>query len=162
MDIRQNWRTIRKHCNKSFNSNLHVSIGSVDADNRPSVTPIGTLFLNGDQTGFYFEKYPEKLPRSASDNKNICVLAVNSGKWFWLKSLHRLKFNAYPAIKLYGQLGKRRQATAIERSRLDRRMKFTRGLKGNQYLWGDMEMVREITFTHGEKINAGKMTEHLG
>lgn len=161
MDIIKNWQAIKNHYNKSFSSNLHVAIASVDMENNPTVTPIGTLFLNGDQTGFYFEKFPTKLPENVNHNKNICVLGVNSSKWFWLKSLYKLKFNHYPALKLYGALGKKREATEIEISRLNRRMKMTSLLKGNTYLWGDMEYVREISFTQVEKVNIGKMTSHL-
>lgn len=161
MDIMKNWQDIRNHYNKSFSTNLHVTIASVDIENNPTVTPIGTLFLNGDQTGFYFEKYPTKLPESANSNKNICVLGVNSNKWFWLKSLFKVKFDKYPALKLYGKIGKRRKATEIEISRLKQRMKSTSFLKGNKYLWGDMDNVREINFTKVEKVNIGKMTTHL-
>ncbi len=161
MDIKTNWKSIRQHFNKSFRSNFYVSIASVDPDNNPTVTPIGSLFLNDNQMGFYFEKYPSKLPFHAEINKNICVLAVNSNMWFWLKSLLNGKFRSYPAIKLYGELGERRKSTEKETSRLNRRMKTTKGLKGNKYLWGKMEFVREINFTKAEKINLGEMTKEL-
>lgn len=158
MDIINNWNIIRYHFNKSFRSNFHVSIGSVDSNNNPTVTPIGSLFLNDNQTGFYFEKFPSKLPLYIKNNKNICVLGVNSNRWFWLKSLFSEKFPTPPAIKLYGKLGEKREATKKEIDRLNRRMKITKGLKGNTYLWGNMEFVREIYFEKAEKINLGKMT----
>ena len=161
MNITENWNQIRQHVNKSFSSSLHVSIASVDEDGNPTVTPIGSLFLNKDQTGFYFEKFPKKLPLHANTNKNICVLAVNSNKWLWIKALFKERFDAYPALKLYGQLGERRQATETEMNRLKRRMKFTSSLKGHKYLWNDMETVRELTFTRVEKINIGHMTADL-
>ena len=159
MDIKQDWKTIRKHFYKSFSQNLFIPIASVDSDNNPTVTPIGSLFLNDNQTGFYFEKYPTKLPLHAKTNQNICALAVNSGKWFWFKSLFNGKFKTNPGIKLYGQLGARRIATVKEISRLNRRMKATKGLKGNTYLWKKMDYVRDITFTKAETINLGKMTD---
>ena len=159
MDLKADWNSIRKHFNKSFGQNLFISIASVDADNNPTATPIGSLFLNDNQTGFYFEKYPTKLPENAKTNPNICALAVNNSKWFWLKSLFKGKFTTNPGIKLYGQLGKRRKATDQEISRLNRRMKATNRLKGNTYLWKKMEHVRDITFTKAETINLGKMTE---
>ena len=87
MDLKADWNIIRKHFNRSFSQNLFISIASVDSDNNPTVTPIGSLFLNDNQTGFYFEKYPTKLPANAKTNTNICALAVNSSKWFWFKSL---------------------------------------------------------------------------
>ena len=97
----------------------------------------------------------------AENNRNICVLAVNSNIWFWLKSLFIGEFKNYPAIKLYGQLGDKRKATDIEIKRLNSRMKSTKGFKGNSYLWGKMEYVRDISFTRAEKINLGDMTEKL-
>lgn len=158
MDLIRSWTDIRKHFNQSFRTNFHVSVASVDKDNNPTVTPIGSLFLNNNQTGFYFEKYPTKLPKNVKFNKNVCVLGVNSNTWFWLTSLFRGKFKGHPAIKLYGQLGDRRKATDIEIKRLNTRMKITKWLKGNKYLWGNMEYVRDITFSKAEKINLGKMT----
>ncbi|WP_109098493.1 pyridoxamine 5'-phosphate oxidase family protein [Aquimarina sp. AU58] len=156
-----NWRFIRKHFNATYKTSLSVAIASVDKDNKPTVTPIGTFFLNKDQTGFYFEKFPKKIPNNVKTNKNVCVLGVNSSKWFWIKALYKLKFDSYPAIRLYGVLGEKRKATDIEISRLNRRMKTTKGLKGNAYLWGNMEYVRDIKFTTAEGVNIGKMTEAL-
>ena len=161
MDIQANWILIRQHFNQSFRSSFHVSIASVGADNNPTVTPIGSLFLNDNQIGFYFEKFPSKLLVHAQTNPNICVLGVNSNTWFWLKSLFRGRFDAYPAVKLYGVLGERRAATEQELARLRRRMQLTKGLKGNTYLWGSMNFVRDITFVRAEKINLGGMTKLL-
>ncbi|MFD0761203.1 hypothetical protein ACFQZW_03840 [Lutibacter aestuarii] len=159
MDINKDWNIIRQHFNKSFKSNFYVSIASVDTNNNPTVTPIGSLFLNDNQTGFYFEKFPSKLPLCENLNKNICVLGVNSNRWFWIKSLFKGKFPNPPAIKLYGELGKKRKATKKELERLNRRMRATKGLKGNTYLWKNMEFVREVYFEKAEKINLGKMTQ---
>lgn len=161
MDIKSDWKNIRKHFSKSFKSSLHVSIASVDSENNPTVTPIGSLFLNSDQTGFYFEKFPTKLPINIIANSNICVLGVNSSKWFWVKSLFNEKFSNTPAIKLYGALGKKRKASEEEIRVLMRRMRSTNKLKGHKYLWGKMDSIREITFSKAEKINLGKMTTKL-
>ena len=159
MDINADWKHIRKHFNNSFRQNLFIPIASVDSNDNPTVTPIGSLFLNTNQTGFYFEKFPSKLPLHAKSNPNICALAVNSSKWFWLKSIIKGKFKTNPGIKLFGKLGERRKATEKEISRLNRRMKSTKGLRGNIYLWKKMDYVRDITFTKVEIINLGKMTE---
>ncbi|HBH23281.1 MAG TPA: hypothetical protein DDY13_07640 [Cytophagales bacterium] len=161
MDIYTDWDKIRKHFNKSFSSNFYVSIASDDQDNNPTVTPIGSLFLNDNQTGFYFEKFPTKLPEHAKSNPKVCLLGVNSGRLVWIKALFRERFSDYPAIKLYGELGARRKATEKDLARLNRRMKITNGLRGNTYLWKKMEFVREIKFTKAEKINLGKMTAEI-
>ena len=42
MELKTNWLEIRKHFNKSFRTNFHVSIASVDKDSNPTVTPIGS------------------------------------------------------------------------------------------------------------------------
>jgi hypothetical protein len=159
MDIINNWEEIRVHFKKSFQSNFHVSIASITSENMPTVTPIGSLFLNDDQSGFYFERFPTKLPMYSKINKKICALAVNSNRWFWINSLFKGKFNAYPGIKLYGELGLIREASKSEIKRLNRRMKMTKRLKGHKYLWGSMTMVRELSFTKAEKINLGEMTK---
>jgi uncharacterized protein len=161
MNVMDKWTDIRKHFNKCFRTNFHVSIASVDPEGNPTVTPIGSLFLNSNQTGFYFEKFPSKLPKHARNNRNICVLAVNSGRWFWLKSLFQGRFKNSPAIKLYGQLGERRNATQLELQRLRQRMRYTKGLKGHDLLWKNMPHVRDITFTKAEMINLGEMTKGL-
>jgi hypothetical protein len=161
IDLIDSWPEIRKHFNQSFRSNFHVVIASVDKDNMPTATPIGSLFLNKDCSGFYFEKYPRKLPEHAEYNKNICVLAVNSSRFFWLSALFQGEFKSHPGIKLYGVLGDRREATKVEIARLNRRMLTTRWLKGNHYLWGSMPYVRDIQFNRAEKIDLGAMTEGL-
>lgn len=161
INLEENWQKIRTHFSKSFGANMHVSIASVNKDNLPTVTPIGSLFLNDNQTGFYFEKFATKLNTNSKTNKNICVLAVNSNKWFWFKSLLKMNFSEYPAIKLYGELGIKRGATTKEYRAFQRRIRQTKRLKGSKYLWQDMSMVREIKFTKGEKINLGKMTKEL-
>ena len=161
INLEQNWQKIRWHFRKSFGSNMHVAIASVDENNQPTVTPIGSLFLNDNQTGFYFEKFAIKLNENSKINTKICVLAVNSDKWFWLKLLFKLRFSEYPAIKLYGELGVKRGATQKEYTAFQRRIRKTKTLKGSKYLWQDMSMVREIKFTKGEKINLGKMTKEL-
>jgi hypothetical protein len=161
MDIKADWNKIRKHFNKSFSSNFYVSVASVDSENNPTVTPIGSLFLNDNQTGFYFEKFLSKLPEHAKSNPKVCLLGVNSGRFFWIKALFKEKFTDFPAIKLYGELGEKRRATEKEITRLNRRMKITNGLKGNTYLWKKMELVCEIKFTKAEKINLGRMTAEL-
>ena len=161
MDIKEDWQKIRGHFRVSFKSNFHVSIASVGSNGNPTVTPIGSLFLNDNQTGYYFERFPSKLPTHVKFNNNVCILSVNSGRWFWLKSLFSDEFKSYPALKLYGHLGKKRHATESEILRLQRRMKITKGLRGNRTLWVNMQNVRDIKFDSVEKINLGKMTRSL-
>lgn len=161
IDIIKNWPQVKEHFRKCIKANMHVAIASVDENHIPTVTPIGSLFLNANQTGFYFEKFATKLNKNSKTNKSICILAVNTGKWFWIRSLFKGKFSAYPAVKLYGELGEKRDATSKEFRAFQRRVRSTKSLKGHQYLWKDMSQVREIKFTKAEKINLGTMTKEL-
>ncbi len=157
MHLINNWERIRTHFKKSFSTNLHVTISSVNADHQPTTSVIGSFFLNKDQTGFYFEEFTTKLPTNAKANKNVCVVAVNSSKRFWIKSLFKGKFIADPAIRLYGILGEKRKATKSEKRALERRVRYTRRLKGHQILWTSMDHVREIKFTKAEQMKVGTM-----
>ena len=161
MDIHHDWASIRAHFRRCWKINFHVTIASVNAEHHPTVTPIGSLFLNEDGTGFYFEKFPNLLPKHALVNPNVCILAVNSSRWFWLVSLFKGRFTTFPAIKLYGVLGQKRIASTDEKNRLLNRMRMTRGLQGHDYLWKDMDYVRELQDIRAEKINLGSMTAHL-
>ncbi|WP_298879093.1 pyridoxamine 5'-phosphate oxidase family protein [uncultured Polaribacter sp.] len=161
INLEENWQKVRIHISKTIGSNMHVSIASVNKENQPTVTPIGSLFLNDNQTGFYFEKFATRLNTNSKKNNKVCVLAVNSDKWFWFKSLFKMNFSEYPAIKLYGELGIKREATDNEYLAFQKRVRITKNLKGSKYLWKDMSMVREIKFTKAEKINLGKMTKEL-
>lgn len=160
-NIDKDWGKIKRHFSRCTSSNMHIVIASVNDKGEPTATPIGSLFLNDNQTGFYFEKYATKLNKNSETNKNVCLLAVNNSKRFWLKSLFKGSFDKYPGLKLYGELGEKRDATDREMRAFQRRVRYTRMLKGHRYLWKEMSMVREITFTKAEKINLGKMTRTL-
>lgn len=155
------WLTIRKSINRNFTSNLHVAIASIDKENFPTVTPIGSLFLNADQTGFYLEKFTQSIPQNFKTKQQVCVMSVNSSKWFWLKSIIKGKFKHSPAIRLYGTLQPVRKATELELKRFDKRFKRLSPFKGYQLLWADMVMVRPISFSHVAYISLGEMTIHL-
>jgi len=157
MNIIKDWKTIKEHVRASFGTSLHVSIATVNHSHVPTITPIGTLFLNANQTGFYFEKFSAGLTSNVEKNNQVCVLAVNSGTLFWIKSLFYGRFKKHPALKLYGTLGVKRKATAAEKHALARRMRFTKALKGNRYLWNDMHFVREIHFNDVKPMKLGKM-----
>jgi hypothetical protein len=162
MNIEAHWPAIQQHFDRSFRSSFHVSLATVGAENTPTVTPIGSLFLYEDQpSGFYFEKFPFRIRQHMKFNQRVCVLAVNSSWWLWAGSLIRGKFGKYPAIRLYGEFGGLRPATDHELGRLRGRMRLARGTKGRQYLWGDVHTVRDIHFYAAEMVNLGKMTKDL-
>ena len=147
------WSEVRVHFRKCQAQNLQQAIATVDELGLPQITPIGTVFLNDDQTGFYFEMYTKTLPDCAETTKRMAILGVNTSKWYWFKALFKGVFYGPPAIKLYGQLGQRRRANETELKRLDRRLSFAKRMKGYDLLWKNMAVIREFS------IDAYKMIE---
>ena len=158
MDIHDNWPTVKRLFKDAFRSSFHFSIATVSADGGPHVTPIGSLILGKPGHGFYFEKFPQALPRNLKGGSQVCVLAVNSSKRFWLRSLVGGKFTRPPAVRLHGIAGDLREATDTEVALWRKRVHRTRFTKGHALIWRDMSMVREIEFTRIEPVLVGEMT----
>ena len=158
MEIDTHWPLVKKLFKKAFSSCFHFSIASIDANGKPHVTPIGSLILGEPGHAIYFEEFTSKLPENFESNKFVSVLAVNSGKWFWLKSLLKGKFSELPALRLNGEAGRLREATQIEMDLWHKRVKSVSFTKGHKIMWRRMGKVREIEFTSIEPVHIGRMT----
>lgn len=158
MDLFENWPTIKQVFRRAFRSSFHYAISCIDSDGEPHVIPIGSLILTTPGKGFYFEEFPRRLPEILQTNPRICVLAVDSSSWFWIRSLISGQFKRPPAIRLKGQAGDLRPATAEEIARWQRRVRWFRGSKGHRYLWQGMTQVRDIEFDRAQNIDLGSMT----
>ncbi len=159
----QQWQNAKCVCNAGLFSSLHYAIASVDNQGLPHITPIGSLMLgdliDGQAQACYFERFTKQLPANAKHNTSICILAVNSSKWFWFKSLLKGQFSHQPAVRLIGQLGPLRPATDSEIQRWQRRVKPLRFTKGHKLMWQSMSHVRDITITEVKAVSIGKMTQ---
>jgi hypothetical protein len=161
-DLVAHWPQIRNIFSKSFFSSFHFAIATINADGTPHVSPIGSLILDRQQQkGFYFEIFTSHLQKNLEANPNVCVLATNSGGFFWLRSLAIGRFRVPPAVRLRGFAGARRLATNEEISRWRRRIGFLRFLPGYRLLWGNLQYVREIEFCDFEPVKMGRMTARL-
>lgn len=158
MNIIDNWNEIKRLFKDSFRSSFHYAIATVSENGEPHVTPVGSLILGKPGHGIYFEKFPKHLPRNLETNKQVCVLAVNSSKWFWLRSLVGGKFTTPPAVRLHGVAGDLREATDTELAIWQKRVQRVRFSKGYALIWRDMSLVRDIEFTRVEPVLVGKMT----
>ncbi|MEW6736805.1 MAG: pyridoxamine 5'-phosphate oxidase family protein [Acidobacteriota bacterium] len=155
----EHWNTIRKVVSQSFQSSLHFGFATVNIDGTPHITPIGSLILNHNEPkGYYFELFTAKMPRNLERNKRVCIVAVNSGKWFWIKSLFFGRFATPPAVRLMGTIGELREATQLESEMFRRRIRNLRWFKGYYLLWEKLTMVREIEFDSFEPVYLGQMT----
>lgn len=161
MDVVENWSEIKEIFKASFKSSFHCAIASVNHNGEPHVTPIGSLILGEPGRGVYFEKFPVNLKNNLKTNRHICVLAVNSSKWYWLKSLFLGQFTAPPAVRLRGIVGEVRDATETELKIWRSRVRSVRSTKGYTLMWEGMSKVREIEFTEMEPVFIGKMTRDL-
>ena len=111
--------------------------------------------------GLYFEEFTRTMPINMRANKKICVLAVNSSRWYWIRSLVKGRFATAPAVRLYGTVGEARLATDDEIGRWRQRVSHLRLTKGHKLLWANMKFVRDIEFTRMEPMLIGSMTSEL-
>jgi len=160
MHLIENWILIKKLFRQSFNTSFHYSIATVNEKGEPHVTPIGSLILCDPGHGYYFEEFTHQLPRNLQDNKQVCVLAVNSSRWYWIKSLFKGKFSSPPAIRLFGTVGEAREATESEIKLWHRRIRKVQFSKGYNIMWKSMRTVRDITFSRAEPVHIGEMTQN--
>ena len=161
MDIVEHWPQIKQIFKASFRSSFHFSLATVDREGLPHVTPIGSLILGEPGEGIFFEEFTRRINGNTSQHSRVCVLAVNSGRWFWLRSLLGGRFKSMPAIRLYGSLGSARAATDTERELWQKRVRMLSFTRGHKIMWQDMGRVREIHFTHCKGVNIGPMTRAL-
>jgi uncharacterized protein len=162
MDIRMHWSTIRKIVNATGFSSFHCSIATVNPDGSPHVTPIGSLVLDPvEPKGFYVEEYLRQMSANIERHHRVSILAVNSSKLFWLKSLFKGEFAMPPAVRLNGAAGRRREATAAEMALWQKKIRPFRRLKGYELLWKNMKHIREIQFDTVEPVNTGIMTRNV-
>jgi hypothetical protein len=117
--------------------------------------------LRDDCTGYYFEEFSKQMPANFKDNQRISILAVNSGLWYWLKSIRSGRFPSLPGVRLHGRVGDRRPARVPEIDEWRERVKGARKTKGYKLIWEKLAHVRDIEFDSVEPITAGMMTRHL-
>jgi predicted pyridoxine 5'-phosphate oxidase superfamily flavin-nucleotide-binding protein len=161
MEIGKHWETIRAVFEEGYKSCFHFAVATVNEDGSPHVTPIGALILCDNQTGFYFEENPIRLPHNLQANPRVCILAVNADKLFWGKALVEGKFTTPPAVRLSGTARELRAATPVEVAVWREKIAIAKGTKGYKLLWEKFAQVRDITFDSFEPVNVGEMTSSL-
>jgi hypothetical protein len=161
MDIEKDWNQIKRVLQDGIKSSGYYAIASTNPDGSPHVTPIASLILYEPGHGVYADKYSTTLSRNIARNSRVCVMAVNSGRGFWLKSLIWGKFQKHPGIRLTGTAGKKRLGTEKEIQNWLKRVKVFRRFKGYDLLWRHMKHVRDIHFDGVIVLSAGKMSEEL-
>ena len=162
MKINGHWKTIHKLFRQAMGN---YAIATVNEDGSPHITPIGSIILRDDTTGFFFEEYPKRMPRNLDRDNRVCVLALNPSMLFMLRAFVRGKYPSPPAVRLQGTVGPRRKATAEEIATFQNilwvRLCRLLRLKGYQRAWKSLRHVRDVTFHSFEPVQTGIMTRHL-
>ena len=162
MEIKDHhWNMIRELFRSAMWTSYYYAVATVKPDGSPHVTPIGSIVLRDDKTGFYCEGFSRNIPINLNANQRVCVMAVNTGKLFWLRSFLRARFDKPPGVRLFGRAGEKRRATDQESLLWQNRIRYFRKLKGVDLLLKHADYVRDIYFDGFEPINAGIMTNGL-
>jgi hypothetical protein len=155
------WPEVRNIVRRAVRSSLHCSVASINDDGSPHVTPIGSVMLTEPGRALFFEVFTTQLVRNLERDPRLCVLAVDTGKRFWLESLARGRFERPPGVRLTGTAGPRRAATSDEQARFERAVRPLRVLKGYRLLWSNVRNVRDIEFHSIVPVRLGAMTRDL-
>ena len=157
MDMKEHWTDIQN----VFKNAKSCFVATVNEDGSPHITPIGSLCLRDNYTGYYFEEFTQKMIKNFKHNNRVCILAGESRMLFWLRSFFKGICPSTPGVRLYGTIGERMIGSEEEIAVFKKRVERFRKRKGYKILWENMKYLREINFDSFEPVTLGPMTEHL-
>jgi hypothetical protein len=158
----EQWAQLQRVFRAAFATSLHFSIASLDATGAPCVTPIGSVLLAEPGHAFFFEVLAQGLARRLGADQRVSVLAVDSGRWLWLRALWRGSFARTPAVRLIGRAApEARRASPAEISRWRRRLGPVWQLEGSRILWSNLTEVRDLWIERIEPIRLGVLTRSV-
>lgn len=162
LPLADDWPWIVRHFEKSLKTGRFYTFASTNPDGTAHVTPIASLVLNENCTGFYSEVFPNRMAANFQADQRVCIMAVGLGFGDWFKGLLTGRFDQWPGLRLYGTVA--RQTRRAEPGELERwlpRVKRYKCFKGYNLLWKDVGNVRDIVFDRYEPVRLGPMTRHL-
>lgn len=98
---------------RAVRTSLHCSIASTNADGSSHVTPIGSVLLGDFGSAIYFDVFNKRLAGNIERDPRVTILAVNSGRVMWLRSLAKNQFAAAVSA-WFGVVGPAREPTQTE------------------------------------------------
>jgi hypothetical protein len=93
-DLKADWPWIVQHFRKSILSSQFYSFATVNPDGSAHVTPIASLVLKDDGSGYFSDVFPGSMAKNLKVDQRICIMAVRMGFWYWLKALVRAVLTA--------------------------------------------------------------------
>jgi hypothetical protein len=155
----QTWTTTRRIVRNSARTSLHCTITSTNADGSAHATPIGSVILTEPGRGYYFDIFNRQLSRNLDRDPRATILAVDSSKYLWSRSLLRGRFLRPPGVRLTTTISPCRRATPEEVARWHHFVGPLLHTRGGRLLWGfTCANVRDITVNDVVAINLGPMT----
>ncbi|MFO0567052.1 MAG: pyridoxamine 5'-phosphate oxidase family protein [Polyangiaceae bacterium] len=157
------WLELKRLFARTFSSSLHFAVASVGADGEPCLTPVGAVFLGEPGHAFYLELYATGLGRRLALDPRVAILAVDSGRLLWFRSLLSGRFARVPAVRLRGLAAREPRApTSAELARIARRLGAARFLPGGRVLWPNLDAaarlrVRDLEIHRIEPVHLGRM-----
>ena len=148
----------KKKIKPLFAQSSFCSIATVNDEGFAHITPIGSIILKSKSKGIFFEKFTKNIPANINKNKMATIMCVNDGKWYWLKSLIKGKFNTPPAIRLVVKFGELRKEQKDEGNIFKRKVSIFKHTKGYKLLWSEMSHVREFEILDYKPVFISKMT----
>lgn len=164
IDVEADWLEIRKMFASAFSTSMHYAIATSDPSGTPHVSPIGSVMLTTPGRGVFLQFFTAGLPRRIESRAEIAILAVNSGRVYWLRSLYAGHFSVPPGLRLNAKvIGPAREPTTDEVARFQKRVRLFSRLRGYDMLWRDTGKARDFEVTSVEPIRLGQMTRgHWG
>lgn len=147
-----------RHIKNLVKKSLYCSISTVQKDGVPHCSPVGSVFLEDENRGYYLEMFTGAVQRAQSNNSHGCILVVNTSLLFWIKSLFKGYFPTPPAVRLLVKFGEKRPVSEVEEQRFRKRVRPLRMLKGHRLLWSRAEHAREFSIQKVIPVSLGKMT----
>jgi hypothetical protein len=143
----------------TIKSSIHCAVASRNPDGSSHLTPIGSVVLTDVGRGLYFDMFNEQLARNLAEDPRLTILAVDSGRLMWLRSLLRGGFVRPPGVRLLGEAGPARPSTPGEVKRFQRVVGPLLRTRGGQMLWGRLPYVRDLRIDTIVPLRIGAMTE---
>jgi hypothetical protein len=152
------WAMVRRTVRLSIRSGLHCAVASRNPDGSAHLTPIGSVILTDIGRGFYFDIFNRELARNLDNNPQVTILAVDSGRLMWLRSLLRGAFVRPPGVRLTAEVGRPRPSTPDEIKQFHRVVGPMLRTRGGRLLWSRLPRVRDLRITSVTPLSIGPMT----
>ncbi len=153
------WHTIRRVVEQGQGASAHCAVASVDMAHRPHITPGVTVFLRDDHTGFYVDHFPKAQSRHLDLHPQVCLMALDTGAWFWLRALLFGRFAVPSGVRVYGTVGPLRPLTPADRAAVEGRMRSPWWSLRVRPLRADLTQVRDIRFTSFRRVRYPSMVQ---